>query len=134
MSSDKNPDGTLKPYDEPGSQWSYSPLFEEIVHLPLLMRAPGVPAGSYRGLSSAVDVMPTVLDLLDIDVPGFVQGRSLAPALRGASHPGREYVISSLPFANPGDPVHSVDNLLRTLTDPSGNHRHVRRVEPALQP
>ena len=118
MSSDKNPDGTLKPYDEPGSQWSYSPLFEEIVHLPLLMRAPGVPAGSYRGLSSAVDVMPTVLDLLDIDVPGFVQGRSLAPALRGASHPGREYVISSLPFANPGDPVHSVDNLLRTLTDP----------------
>ena len=118
MSSEKYPDGTLRPYDEPGSQWSYSPLFEEIVHLPLLMRAPGVPAGSYRGLSSAVDVMPTVLDLLGIDVPSFVQGRSLALALRDASHSGRDYVVSSLPFANPGDPVHSVDNLLRTLTDP----------------
>ena len=35
MSSDKHPDGTLRPYDEPGSQWSYSPLYEEIVHLPL---------------------------------------------------------------------------------------------------
>ena len=38
MSSDKYPDGTLRPYDEPGSQWSYSPLYEEICHLPLLIR------------------------------------------------------------------------------------------------
>ena len=30
MSSDKYPDGTLRPYDELGSQWSYSPLFEEL--------------------------------------------------------------------------------------------------------
>ena len=118
MSSDKYPDGTLRPYDEPGSQWSYSPLFEEIVHLPLLIRAPEVSPGSYRGLSSAIDVMPTVLDLLGMDVPDFVQGRSLAPALRDATQSGRDYVVSSLPFANPGDPIHSVDNLLRTLTEP----------------
>ena len=26
-------------------------------------------------------------------------------------------MISSIPFANPGDPVHSVDNLLRPLSD-----------------
>ena len=32
-------------------------------------------------------------------------------------YPGREYVVSSIPFANPGDPVHSVDNLLRPLSD-----------------
>ena len=118
MSSDKYPDGTLRPYDEPGSKWSYSPLYEEIVHLPLLIRAPGVPAGVYRGMSSAVDVMPTVLDLLGVEIPDFVQGRSLAPALRDPSLPGRDYVVSSLPFANPGDQVHSVDNLLRVLTEP----------------
>ena len=118
MSSDKYPDGTLRPYDEPGSKWSYSPLYEEIVHLPLLIRAPGVPAGVYRGMSSAVDVMPTALDLLGVEIPDFVQGRSLAPALRDPSLPGRDYVVSSLPFANPGDPVHSVDNLLRVLTEP----------------
>ena len=118
MSSDKYPDGTLRPYDEPGSRWSYSPLYEEIVHLPLLIRAPGIPAGAYRGMSSAIDVMPTVLDLLGIDVPDFVQGLSLAPALQDSARPGRDYVVSSLPFANPGDPVHSVDNLLRTLQEP----------------
>ena len=37
--------------------------------------------------------------------------------MRDRSLPGREYVVSSIPFANPGDPVHSVDNLLRTLSD-----------------
>ena len=118
MSSDKYPDGTLRPYDEPGSQWSYSPLYEEIVHLPLLVRAPGVSPGVYGGLSSAIDVMPTVLDLLGLDIPDFVQGRSLAPAMRDRSLSGREYAVSSLPFANPGDPVQSVDNFLRDLKDP----------------
>ena len=118
MSSDKYPDGTLRPYDEPGSQWSYSPLFEEIVHLPLVIRSPGITPGAYDGLSSAIDVMPTVLDLLGLDIPAFVQGRSLAQAMRDNSFLGREYVVSSLPFANPGDPVLSVDNFLRDLKDP----------------
>ena len=118
MNSDKLPDGSLRPYGEPGSKWTYSPLFEELIHLPLLIQAPEVAPGVFKGLSSAVDVMPTVLDLLGLDIPAFVQGRSLAPGMRDNSLPGREYVISSIPFANPGDPVQSVDSLLRTLTDP----------------
>ena len=118
MSSDKYPDGTLRPYDEPGSRWSYSPLFEELVHLPLLIRAPGVSPGVRTGLSSAIDVMPTVLDLLGVAIPDFVQGRSLAPALDDAEQSGRDYVVSSIPFANPGDAVQSVDNFLRDLKDP----------------
>ena len=118
MNSDKYPDGTLRPYDEPGSRWSYSPLFGELVHLPLLIRAPGVSPGVRTGLSSAVDVMPTVLDLLGVAIPDFVQGRSLAPALDDAEQSGRDYVVSSIPFANPGDAVQSVDNFLRDLKDP----------------
>ena len=61
--------------------------------------------------------MPTVLDLVGVEIPPFVQGRSLAAGMRDASVAGREYVVSSIPFANPGDPVHSVDNLLRPLSD-----------------
>ena len=117
MNGDWFPDGTLRPYGEPGSTWTHSPLFEEIVHLPLLIHAPGIIPGTYGGLSSAVDVMPTVLDLLGMEIPASVQGRSLAPGMRDTSVPGREYVVSSIPFANPGDPVHSVDNLLRPLAD-----------------
>ena len=69
-------------------------------------------------MSSAVDVMPTALDLLGLKIPDFVQGRSLAPGLRDPLTQGRDFVVSSLPFANVGDPVHSVDNLLRVLTEP----------------
>ena len=117
MNGDKYPDGSLRPYGEPGSMWTHSPLFEELVHIPLLIHAPGIAPGAYSGLSSAIDVMPTVLDLLDIDAPDFVQGRSLENGMRDGSVPGREYVVSSIPFANPGDPTHSVDNLLRPLVD-----------------
>ena len=85
MSSDKYPDGTLRPYGEPGSQWSYSPLFEEIVHIPLLVHAPGISPGVHQGLSSAIDVMPTVLDLLGMEIPAFVQGKSLVTGLQDTS-------------------------------------------------
>ena len=117
MTSDKRPDGSLRAYGESGSKWTYSPLFEELVHLPLLIRTPGIGQGVYKGLTSAIDVMPTVLELMGMEIPAYVQGRSLAPGMRDPSIPGREYVVSSIPFANPGDPVHSVDSLLRTLSD-----------------
>ena len=118
MSSDKHPDGTLRKYDEPGSMWSYSPLYEELVHIPLLIYVPGIAPGGYKGLSSAVDMMPTVLDILGLEIPAFVQGRSLVPGMLDPSLPGREFVVSGIPFANPGDPVRSVDNFLRSLLDP----------------
>ena len=117
MTGDKLPDGSLRPYGEPGSSWTFSPLFEEIVHIPLMIHVPGMCPGTYSGLSSAIDVMPTVLDLLDVEIPEFVQGRSLWPRMKDASLTGRDYVVSSIPFANPGDPVQSVDSLLRTLSD-----------------
>ena len=56
MNSGKFPDGTLRPYGEPGSTWAHSPLFEELIHIPLLIRVPGLPVGVYQGLSSAIDV------------------------------------------------------------------------------
>ena len=118
MSSDKHPDGTLRTYDEPDSMWSYSPLYEELVHIPLLIYVPGMAPGAYKGLTSAVDMMPTVLDILGLEIPAFVQGRSLAPGIRDQSLPGHGFVVSSIPFANPGDPVRSVDNFLRSLLDP----------------
>ena len=117
MNAGKSADGKLHPYGDAGSTWSYSPLFEELVHIPLLIQAPGLSPSVYEGLSSAVDVMPTVLDLLGMGIPDFVQGKSLVPAMRNGSTPGRDFVVSSIPFANPGDPVHSVDNLLRPLSN-----------------
>ena len=45
-----------------------------------------------------------------------LDGRSLPPAMRDpSSAAGREYAVSAIPFANPGDPARSVDNVRRRL-------------------
>ena len=134
MSSDKYPDGTLRPYDEPGSKWSYSPLFEEIVHLPLLIRAPGVPPGAYGGLSSAIDVMPTVLDLLGLDIPDFVQGRSLAPAMRDDDAARARVRGQQSAVRQSGRPGSFGGQLPARPGGRPGDDRHRGAVEPALQP
>ena len=46
------------------------------------MRAPGLNSGVSNEPVSAVDVYPTVLELLGIDIPPHVQGQSLVPAMR----------------------------------------------------
>ena len=116
MSFARRPDGTLYQHGDSDSMWAHSPLYEELVTLPLLISMPGVETGEYGGHSSAIDVMPTVLDMFGRDIPAWVQGRSLLPAMRDASVDGREFVVSTIPFANPGDRVRSVDNVSRPLT------------------
>ena len=116
MTYDKREDGSLYRHGDPDARWTHSPLYEELVHIPLLVRVPGAAAGRYGGQSSAIDVMPTVLELFDEPVPEWVQGRSLLPAVRDSSATGRDFTISTIPFANPGDRVQSVDNVSRRLT------------------
>ncbi len=111
----KRPDGSLYRHGDPDSQWTHSPLYQELVHIPLLCSVPGVAAGSYGGLTTAVDVMPTVLDLFDQPIPDWVEGRSLLPAARDPGTQGRECTVSTIPFANPGDRVSSVDNISRPM-------------------
>ncbi len=60
--------------------------FDAAVHIPLIVRVPG--DGQVRGacidmFTEAVDVMPTILDLLGLGIPSQVDGRSLVPLLRG---------------------------------------------------
>ena len=115
MTFARRPDGKLYRHGEPDAIWSHSPLYEELVTLPLLVDVPGIDPASFGGLSSAVDVMPTVLDLFDQPAPAWVEGRSLLPAMRDPKTPGRDFTVSTIPFANPGDRVSSVDNVSRPL-------------------
>ncbi len=54
-------------------------LYEENVRVPLLIAAPGLTRGPRRApqLASAVDVAPTILDLLDLPAAPLHEGRSL---------------------------------------------------------
>lgn len=61
-------------------------LHREILHLPLLVRAPGrLPAGRrVAGLCGQIDLAPTLLALAGVETaPGLFQGVSLLPMVRG---------------------------------------------------
>jgi len=94
--------------------WSHSPFYEEVTHTPLLIYMPGVVPTAYKGLTSAVDLMPTVLDIMGQGIPSRVQGKSLLPMIKDNSMPGRDYLISAHPFLNVNDTLRSVDGTLRT--------------------
>jgi len=93
--------------------WTYSPLYEELISIPLMIYIPQVAPGTYNGLNSAIDLMPTVLDIMNVNIPVQVKGKSLLPMLKDTSKKGRDYVISTIPFRNPSENVRLVDGQTR---------------------
>ena len=58
--------------------------YEEMLHVPLLMRVPGEGRGRVVDATvGLVDVMPTLLDILGVAAPAGLQGRSLRAHWRG---------------------------------------------------
>jgi arylsulfatase A-like enzyme len=64
-------------------------MYEEALHMPLLMRWPGAfDAGSrVDALVQNIDFAPTFLDMAGVPVPESMQGRSFLPLLRGETPP-----------------------------------------------
>lgn len=59
-------------------------MYEPGLRVPLLVRGPGIKAGSVLPEFIAnIDLAPTFLDLAGLPIPAFMQGRSLAPLLHG---------------------------------------------------
>jgi choline-sulfatase len=78
-------------------------VYQELTHCTFLMWNPRL-LPTARHISTPVqlvDVMPTVLDLLGLKIPGVVQGQSVAPLARGQAFQRRGLVVSSR-FAHPG--------------------------------
>jgi arylsulfatase A-like enzyme len=66
--------------------------YEEDIHVPLIVRGPGVPAGlTLPHLVLNNDLAPTFAGLAGVDPPGFVDGRSLEPLLRDDPPPTEEW-------------------------------------------
>jgi arylsulfatase A-like enzyme len=58
-------------------------LYDTNIHIPLILRWPGnLPEGRViDGLCQSIDIMPTILDCLDVDGPEEMQGLSLLPVI-----------------------------------------------------
>ncbi len=60
--------------------------FDQSFHVPLIIRAPGQSKGVVvEEFTENIDIMPTILDLIGVDVPTQCQGRSLVDFLEGGS-------------------------------------------------
>ncbi|MBK7878301.1 MAG: sulfatase [Planctomycetes bacterium] len=113
-------------------------LHEEALRVPLLVRVPGGSSAPRRlaGLVRSVDVAPTVLELLGLDVAGFAfQGRSRAPWLVGeaALEPARVAFSHARRVAPDQPPQYSVrDERWRLVHEPRTNRTWLydRRADP----
>ncbi|MDQ3164232.1 MAG: sulfatase-like hydrolase/transferase, partial [Actinomycetota bacterium] len=77
---------------------SWSPLYREIVEVPLLVQMPGAAPRRTPALTTLVDIPATVLDLAGVEAPPDLAGRSLAPILRGETDEHRPLVVSGWPL------------------------------------
>ncbi len=101
-------------------------LHESILHVPLLIHLPGNRLAGTRisAPTALVDVLPTLLDLLDVPPPGRLDGHSLVRAMNtGALEPTPQF--SEVRRRTHGTWVASV----RT-----GRWAYAERIEPARMP
>jgi arylsulfatase A-like enzyme len=86
-------------------------FFDGLVRVPMIFAWPGrVRAGlASEALVELVDVAPTLLDAAGLDVPWFVQGRSLLPILEGRADPHlhKACVVAEFRDSIGGHPDHS---------------------------
>ena len=70
-------------------------LYDEIIHVPLIIKHPLIKKGkSIEGLVETIDIMPTILDFLDIPINYESQGINLVPLINGSKEEMREFVFS----------------------------------------
>jgi choline-sulfatase len=83
--------------------WRKSQPYEPSSRIPFLLQAPQrcgfVPETVIDEAVCLEDIMPTLLDLAEVEIPPTVEGRSLVPLLRGESTLQREYLhLECAPF------------------------------------
>ena len=76
--------------------FDHAGLYDSVVHVPVIIWKTGlVPAVRVPATVALVDVMPTVLELLDLPAVEGMDGRSLLPLMRGEATTHREEMFLS---------------------------------------
>ena len=58
-------------------------LYDEVIHIPLIIKLPSPQSGrQIDKLVQSIDIMPTILDMLGIELPYYAQGVSLIPLMK----------------------------------------------------
>ncbi len=93
----------------------------------LIVRGPGGFEGGQvcEAMVSQIDLYPTICDLLDIEPPAWLQGRSMMPLIRGERDQINEQVYAEVTYHAAYEPMRAV----RTL-----RFKYIRRFEPRRGP
>lgn len=74
--------------------WCKHSCYETSMHIPLLIRVPGVTSGTLTdALVESIDLYPTLSELCGLDAPKHLEGRSVVPLLKNTSDRGKGFAI-----------------------------------------
>ncbi len=75
---------------------SHHGIYDELIHVPMSISAPQLErkAAISDALVSQLDVMPTILDLCGLDIPGTCRGKSLKPLISGDKTELNDFIIA----------------------------------------
>jgi arylsulfatase A-like enzyme len=72
-------------------------LYESLIHIPLIIKLPGEKRGKVIDMPvEQIDIAPTILELADIAVPEWIDGRSVAPLIKGEKQDLRPIISMQL--------------------------------------
>jgi len=76
----------------------------------LILRYPGVAdtGESFDELISNVDVLPTILDIVDVEIPDNLDGRSFLPLLTGDGYEERDRIFAEMTWHDMYNPVRAI--------------------------
>jgi arylsulfatase A-like enzyme len=85
-------------------------LYDRGIGVLLILRGPG---GFHGGrvsdaLISQIDLYPTICELAGVDVPGFAQGRSMLPLMRGEADEINDAIFAELTYHAAYDPQRAI--------------------------
>jgi arylsulfatase A-like enzyme len=83
--------------------WQKQTLFEHATRVPLIFSGPGILSGlnPIHDPVELVDLYPTIMELLQMETPNFVRGKSLNPYFKGSKIPIRNSALTELLVKTP---------------------------------
>ncbi len=101
-------------------------LYEQVTNIPLIIKLPGQTGGRIiNDLVEQVDISCTILDLADITVPSWMEGRSLKPLMHGKSLP--QYPIFSMTLLT--NPLKRKKITMGKIAVWDGDYKLIHRIE-----
>ncbi len=75
---------------------SHHGVYDELIHIPLVVSIPRMQAGTkvVNALVSQLDILPTILDYLEIPIPEICRGASFRPLIEGTAGTVNDFVFT----------------------------------------